>query len=329
MVEWLRRVRRVDLPNIEGIAGLGGLEVDAPEEAALDVSAARALNTLEELLAQYAKTKPTTVLIDRLDDAWDGSQESLDLITGAVRATRQLAISLRQAGPAPVITFLRTDLWEKLSFNDRNKMSQDTIYLDWDSDQLAGVIDRRIQKSAGVREGEAWETIFTTVEMRQRMSPKTYITKRTVGRPRDIVAFCTFALKVALDADHTHIEKADIYAAEQRYSKHMLEELRDEIERHVSDYGAVINSLKTIGKRTFAADEWVEAARQNGLTKTPAEEALEQLFEASLVGVHRTGGATGGSGSVFRYQDRHLRSNTDAPLQVHLAFVRELGLRDS
>lgn len=329
MLEWFGRVRRVDLPSIEGLAGLGGIEIAAPDEAALDVTSAAALTELEKIVGEASRAEPITVLVDRLDDAWDGSDDSLDLITGAVRATRQIAVRFAQTGPAPVITFLRTDLWEKLSFNDRNKMSQDTIYLDWDVDGLAGVVDRRIHKSGGVPEGDGWDAVFSPQEMRQRMSPKTYITKRTVGRPRDIVAFCTFALREARSQGRTQIEKPDIYAAEQQYSKHMLEELRDEIEGHVSDYGLVINTLKTIGKRTFSSDEWLSAAANNGLEAADAEEALEQLFEASLVGVHRTGGASGGSGSVFRYQDRHLRSSPDALLQVHLAFVRELGLRDS
>lgn len=123
-----------------------------------------------------------------------------------------------------MVLFLRTDLWEKLSFNDRNKMSQDIIYLDWSADELSGVIDRRIASSAGVPEGRGWETVFTTAEMRNRASARTYMLKRTLGRPRDIVAFAGFALKEAQSSGHDRIEGDDIYAAERRYSKHVLDE---------------------------------------------------------------------------------------------------------
>lgn len=328
MWEWLGRVRRVDLPSVEGLASVGGLEVDPKSETPLETSAAEALTILEHVVGRACASKPITVLIDRLDDAWDGSKDSLDLITGAVRATRQLAVNIGQIGPAPVITFLRTDLWEKLSFNDRNKMSQDIIFLDWNPDELAVVIDRRVAISAGVPEGEGWDRAFTQSEMRQRASARTYILKRTIGRPRDVVAFASFALKEARNNEHAVIEAEDIYAAEQRYSKHALDELRDEIERHVADFSQVVNSLKAIGKRTFSASDWAVAARENGMTDEQAATALDQLFEASAVGVHRAGGASGGSRTTYRYQDRHLRSTDEALLQVHLAFVRELNLKD-
>lgn len=329
MVEWLKRVRRVDLPSIEGLASAGGFEIAGEESQTLDTDTARAMETLEGIVAEMSVQKPVTVLIDRLDDAWDGSEESLDLITGAVRATRHLAVALNQTGPSPVITFLRTDLWEKLSFNDRNKMSQDIIYLDWTHDQLVGVIERRISKTAGVAEGEGWEAVFTSAEMRQRASSRTYILKRTIGRPRDIVAFASLARREAIQNQHDQIESEDIYAAEVRYSKHATDELRDEIEKHVADFSKVINSMKGLRQRTFTVATWMDSCNENGLSASAATTALEQLFEASAVGVLHTGGASGGSRTTFRYQDRYLRWSDDATLQVHLAFTRELNLKDS
>lgn len=329
MLDWLKRVRKVDLPSVEGLATLGAIEIDAKKVAPLSVETIDGIRTLEEILAEQVKTTPVTVLLDRLDDAWDGSQDSLNLIAGAVRATRDIAIAFGSPRPAPVITFLRTDLWEKISFNDRNKMSQDIIYLDWDSESLSSVVDRRIRGSINTDIGAGWDRIFTTGEMRQRASAKTYILKRALGRPRDVVAFATFARSAALKENHEKIEAADIYEAEKRYSKHILDELKDEIERHVSDFGIVINTLKGLRTRTFTVAVWNRVARDNGLTSSQAATALEQLFEASAVGIQRVGGAAGGSGTIYRYQDRHLRSRDDAGLQVHLALARELGLKDS
>jgi hypothetical protein len=329
MFDWLKRVRKVELPSIEGVAAVGALEIDAENVSPLSAGTIHAIKTLEEILQEQVQTTPVTVLLDRLDDAWDGSEDSLHLIAGAVRATRDVSIAFGNPRPAPVITFLRTDLWEKISFNDRNKMSQDIIYLDWDTDGLASIVDRRIRTSIGSEIGAGWDRIFTTGEMRQRASAKTYILKRALGRPRDVVAFATFARNEALNSEHDKIEAADIYEAEKRYSKHILDELKDEIERHVSDFAVVINTLKGLRTRTFTAASWNEVATQNGLSKTEASRALEQLFEASAVGIHGVGGASGGSGTIYRYQDRHLRSRDDAGLQVHLALVRELGLKDS
>lgn len=328
ILNWLKRVRRLDIPTVAGTGG-GGLELGDDQSGVLTAETVRWLDELGSVLQAEVELNPVTVLIDRLDDAWDGSRESLHLLGGAIRATRDVAIAWGQPSPAPVITFLRTDLWEKLSFNDKNKMSQDIIYLDWTPEQLSEVVDLRVHNSLGTAVGTGWERAFTTEEMRQRAGARTYMTKRTMGRPRDIVAFAIFAKEAAVTSGHARIEAADIYEGEKKYSKHILGELRDEIERHVADYTAVTNSLKTIGKRNFAQDEWLTACERNGLAKDDAEQALDQLFEASAVGVHGAGGWRGGSGTTYRYQDRHLRSGPNAVLQVHLALVRELGLKDA
>ncbi|MCX6407127.1 MAG: hypothetical protein NTV28_09430 [Propionibacteriales bacterium] len=100
ILDWLGRVRKVEMPRIEGLASLGGFEVEAPADASLDLRTITALEALEALIVTEAARRPIAVLIDRLDDAWDGSQESRELITGAVRATRDLNQAI-QGRPGP------------------------------------------------------------------------------------------------------------------------------------------------------------------------------------------------------------------------------------
>jgi hypothetical protein len=330
MVGWLKRVRRVDLPEIAGLASGGGFELGDIEGTPLSAETARAIHDLEALLARVRPDHPFTVLIDRLDDAWNGSDDSLHLIAGAVRATRDIGMTLK-SGMAlpPVITFLRADLWERISFNDRNKMSQDIILLDWTPEQLTDVIALRVASSLGVPREDAWSAAFTTDEMRQRARASTYITKRTLGRPRDIVAFAIFAHEEAQKHGHEIIEATDIYEAERRFSRHVFDELKDEMERHVADFQEVTNALKSLRQRTFQMDDWMGACKANGITVREGRVALEALLEASIVGIHATGGSGGGSGTVYRYEDRHLQARDESNMQVHLALVKELGLRDT
>lgn len=329
IMDWLRRVRKVKLPSIAGLADLGGLEIADAEGKFFDTATGRLLDELEELLASATKKKPITVLIDRLDDAWDGTDDSLRLIGGAARAARHFSDLFKQNGVAPVIVFLRTDLWERIAFNDKNKFVQDTVYLGWNNEDLAAVIDERIHKTAGVEKGQGWATCFTNREMRQRSTPRTYMLKRVLGRPRDIVAFSIFARDVALANGHLIIEGQDIYEAEVRYSKHILDELRDEIGAHVPSMVAVINAMKALERRTFTLSAWEIAARSSGIAEADVAPVLEQLFEASAVGVHRAGGSTGGSKTIYRYQDRFLKATETGTLQVHPALTKELGLTDA
>ncbi len=330
MIGWLKRVRRVDLPEIAGIAAGGGFELQDIEGTTLSADTARAIHELESLLARVRPERSFTVMIDRLDDAWNGTEDSLHLIAGAVRATRDLGMTLKSGMQLPpVITFLRADLWERISFNDRNKMSQDIILLDWTPEQLADVIALRAASSLGVPRDDAWSVAFTTDEMRQRARASTYITKRTLGRPRDIVAFAIFADEAAQTHDHAIIEATDIYEAERRFSRHVFDELKDEMERHVVDFQAITNALKSLRQRTFQVDMWIAACKANGIGVRDARDALDALIEASIVGMHTTGGSGGGSGTVYRYEDRHLQARDESNMQVHLALVKELGLKDA
>lgn len=329
MFEWVGRFQRVDLPSVDGVFDGGGFEVAANDEGPFSGAVVIEIERIGNILAGVSTRIPFCVLIDRLDDAWDRSQESLDLIGGAVRATRDLGLHFGQSRPAPVITFLRSDLWERLSYNDRNKMSQDTIYLDWSVAELTDVIDLRIATTADVQRNVGWQALFSGDEMRQRASAQTYISKRVMGRPRDIVAFCIFALDVARSHKHEQILPADIYEAERRYSRHVLDELKDELDKHVPDFGRMVAALKALRARNFTMPKWLEVAKGQGIGESDARAMLDQLIDASVVGVRATGGSGGGSGTVFRYSDRHLQSTEDGTMQVHLGFTRELGLKDA
>jgi hypothetical protein len=87
--------------------------------------------------------------------------------------------------------------------------------------------------------------------------------------------------------------------------------------------------LKALRTRTFSLDAWLAACKANGINVRDARTVLDALFETSIVGTHSTGGAQGGSGTIYRYKDRHLRPADGATLQIHLALVKELGLKDA
>ncbi|MGV2950616.1 P-loop ATPase, Sll1717 family [Glutamicibacter sp. AGC46] len=321
---WLARVREIKLPSIGGVVDFGGYSVDPKTAKPFEATTRQLIDQLQEVLVKAVKIRPITVLVDRLDDAWDGSEDSLKLIGGAARAARQLADDLQQDGTAPAIVFLRTDLWERIGFNDKNKFTQDTVTLDWNNNDLAQVIEERIRKTAGTPEGLGWETIFTPEKMRQGTSAQNYLLKRVMGRPRDIVAFAIFALEVASANGHSRIEKEDIYTAEARYSEHILDELRDEISEHVEDMEAVVNSLKALERRKTSLDAWDEAAIRHGINRSSLTKVRDLLFEASAVGVLRANQKT-----AYRFNDRSLKIEETGNLSVHPALLKELGILDA
>ncbi|KIP52866.1 P-loop ATPase, Sll1717 family [Leucobacter komagatae] len=332
IAQWIGRVRKIDLPSVLDVASLGGFELDDEDKRFLDDSSMQLLIDLEALLKEASKKHKITALIDRLDDAWDGSEESLRLIGGAARAARHFSEIIPKQSPAPVVVFLRSDLWDQMSFNDQNKFVQDTVELTWDEDELATVVTERF-KTGRTEERDpelpgSWGDVFTADEMRQRFTSKRYVLKRALGRPRDALAFATFARDVAVEKGHGIIEKDDIYDAESKYSNHIVRELRDEIGEHLGNFSVVINTITALGKRNFTLVEWQESALKSGMTDTQATDALNKLFEASAVGLRRTGGGGGGSQTRFRYMDRFVKPAEAGALQFHPSLTRELSLTE-
>lgn len=193
---WLRNVKRIELPSAPTVGNLGGIEFQDREASHVGTDFVGAVVELEALAKEVLATTKVTVLIDRIDDVWDGTKESKDFIVGALKAVRSIGLEPHATRSAPVVLFLRTDLWDQVVFNDRNKMSQDIEYLTWEDEDLVRVVERRIESSTEGRVS-SWTDVFFDGEMRQRASSRTYMVKRTMGRPRDIVAYSTFALEAA------------------------------------------------------------------------------------------------------------------------------------
>ncbi|WP_370657802.1 MULTISPECIES: P-loop ATPase, Sll1717 family [unclassified Corynebacterium] len=331
MFDWLSRIKKLNLPNISTVADLGGVEFDTTSQQTLDDKFIQVFNQFQKFALEILAEFPRTVLIDRIDEAWDGSEEARLLIIGAIKAMRDINLKVKPKGLATVIIFLRTDLWQAISFNDRNKVSQDIEYLDWSDDDLIKVIEARIKSSVGNKQSSSstWHSLFYDGEMRQRARSETYMLKRTMGRPRDIVAFSISCLEEAQRNGHSLIEREDIYSAEPKYCMHVLEELRDEFSHTIDNFQSVLNLVRKLRKRNFFMEDWLTVAQAQNVCEEEARIWLNLLFEASVVGVFEIGGGGGGSRCIYRYQDLNVQPEEESHMQVHLAVAKALKLKDS
>ena len=286
---------------------------------------------LEELVVKHFDESPFTVKLDRLDDGWDATDDSKMLLAGVLKAARDLNSKLRRTGKPPaVLTFLRSDIFNELRFNDKNKMSADIEHLEWTDDKLLEVAALRIARSLKVSAPKAWETVFSTANMRQRARISSYILKRTMGRPRDMIAFCLKCQEVAVDGGHRVVETQDVYDAEVFYSKHIYDELDDEMHKQVPANRTLLQALKTLGKTRFTLDQWIEVLRKRepAITADAARERLKVLFDYSIVGVTRVGGIQRGTTFQFNYNNRLVEPDFTAEMTVHPALKKELQLAE-
>lgn len=331
----LRNPTKLGLPSA-GIAGHANISLGAvdlgKEDAAYAVGMIPIhLGALTGLAQTAYANHPVVIKVDRLDDGWDASSDSQALIVGQLKAARAINQQMHRSGmPAPIITFLRSDIFDFVKFNDKNKMSTSIERLEWPDDRLLDVLSRRIAASVHVRPEDAWATVFSETEMRQRAKPKSYLLRRTMGRPRDVIAFAIHCKDVAVERGHAIVETADIYEAEGRYSQFLLRELGDELHKQRPDWDTLLERLRELGRMTFTLADWVEAARRRGehLSDGAAKDQLGLLFDASVVGVARVGGSKGGTHHVFNYSESYLKPEFSGRMHVHPGLKKGLQLKE-
>lgn len=299
------------------------------------------------------------VLLDRLDEFMNDDDEkfALNLITSCVCAAREINLNLRESNPRAehplAVVFLRTDIWDRLKFNDKNKLKQDTIDLEWDEGQLFDLIARRIEATGvdsndGVHHhatDDLWYSVFENEELQHRSKPKNYLMHRSFGRPRDLIVFAGYILeqhKQRVGEDNVSgnqrlMNRDDIYEGEKGYSRHLVNELDDEFGPYYKDWKKVWQIVREVGTRNFKWEDWFKKAEKLlGTTKDDqqlAEKYLDDLFKASAVGVFSKGGnaRTGrksGSQTVYFYQDPYTRPDRDRTLQFNPGLMKGLGIKD-
>jgi hypothetical protein len=126
------------------------------------------------------------VTLDRLDDSWDGSEKSKQILIGLLKASKEIndnyAGETRQKGLS-VLVFLRTDIYEGLRFDDKDKHRAIEEHIVWEADLLRRMIDERLP------DGVTVDDLFEPGEMRGSILPFNYIVKRTFLRPREVIQF--------------------------------------------------------------------------------------------------------------------------------------------
>jgi len=171
----------------------------------------------------------TYVVIDDLDRDWVDDHLTNDLIRCLFRAV----LDLQRVQYLKVVVALRTNIFEYLDFGSRTggqeeKVRALAVTMRWNDTELRELTDERARAAA-----EMWNTpginslsdILPTHRSKFGL-PWNYIVRRTLRRPRDVIAYLNQAL--ALAAGKNRLRWEDLTEAENSYSDRRLLALRDE-----------------------------------------------------------------------------------------------------
>ncbi len=208
-----------------------------------------------------------TFLIDRLDESWDGSDTALICLMALMHA------SVTLIGCTPCIKpyiFIRENIYDRIRGidNEFSRLETSVIFLDWTEEKLAEFIAKRLVKPFNTKPKliDAWGYFFQEDRPRDAIAR---VMKLCQHRPRDVLMLCDYAIKSAINENHTKIEHSDLTAAETRYSTSRLKDLGDEYAENFPNISIVLEYFYGLG------NEFTIAAIENFIQKLMLEDKIK------------------------------------------------------
>ena len=279
------------------------------------------------------------ICFDQLDLGFSTTDSTYgQRLIGLLVAARDLFVAAKNAGKrfSPVV-FLRDDIFQDLQFEDKNKILENfATKIAWTESgsglTLKSLMERRFEEVLGSdsKPPITWADVFDeTQEMPGRQTKYKHLCDRTLLRPRDMIKLCNEVL-ASHNADNKigKFDNASVHAARESYSDYLLNEIDDEIAKHVPEYKEYLEVVKAVGAEKFELEQFAEGfSLRASLSATSPTDALADLFAFSIVSYLKPGGRGGGSEYVWRYKDPRARFDATATsFRVHPGFKETLGL---
>lgn len=306
-------------------------------------------NYLESKLLSGIRDRRIFILFDRLDEAWDTA--SLDVCKhiniGLIQASDY--ISQKFEGSLRPVAFLREDIFETLSLNDKNKLKEDCgSLLKWDRESLQKMLLYRLNffaRKYGREDVMDLNDLFDRKEIRNRATPVSYIFRCSFMRPRDVICFYKKIIdhmkdeRSALEAEmsdtdeykkiaRTEVLYSDlIYSAEASFSDWLKDELKDEWETQRPEITLYLNTITNMGKTLITKDELKSGLEQTmgKLDLATMREIMTFLFEISVMGFKV------GASSIWRFKSSMPSQgfNEADVYRINFGLTKALGLTET
>jgi hypothetical protein len=227
--------------------------------------------------------KPIAVLIDRIDESWDGSDKSVILLMALMHASIELSATVKSFRP---LIFLRENVFERVRMMDAefSRLETFVVSLDWTKELLRELVERRLQANLITKPalgGPTWDAFFEPVEGR---SSQDYVFDYCQYRPRDILTFCGFAIESAQSRLHRQVMIEDLQIARKKFSDSRLKDLADEYGDNYPQLSLVLELFYGLGDRftVQAIEEYIAQLLTNDSVKTRCNRWIYRFAQPAL-----------------------------------------------
>jgi hypothetical protein len=246
------------------------------------------------LVAALSNKIRVAVLIDNLDRAWErgpASRALAEFLLGLITAAEQIEAEVRrEAGKheplqITVAIFLRSDIFTEIAGIAPEPDKLPVSRLNWqDAELRVQVLEERY---IAAREGSAlpdelWERYFCPTV--RGVPTRSYLTWRTLPRPRDLVFVANKAIIAAVNHRNPQIEERDVIIAEREYSQFAIEAL--EVEASELEPSMIDVLFEFIGSEPILAVADVRSLlREGGVRDDQLDDTINYLRSMSFLGV--------------------------------------------
>ena len=270
---------------------------------------------------------PLLLMVDQLELVWSAEPDSNSMVIGLLLAA---ALGAGLYGRSVrFLLFLRSDIYDSLSFGEGDKFHGDELRIAWTRQSLRDLVLARAQASAGpeLTERQLWDEVFpATVGGEDTAS---YLFRRCLPRPRDVIQFLNLCQETAwLHNGHDRITEEDVVHASRQFSAWKLNDLTLEyMVAHpflkrlfplFQNTGYVV-TRSTLGARFAAAAETLHRLFPAYADVLTLSGIVDVLYGVGFLGVRR------GSDEVFAGGDDLPVQPHETEFRVHPCFRAALG----
>jgi hypothetical protein len=191
------------------------------------------------------KNREIVLLIDRIDEAWDGSDTAVIFLMALMHACVQL--SSHQTFIRPLL-FVRENIFDRVRQIDKEYSRLETcvVSLNWTEELLVELVERRLQANLNPKPaiGDTWDYFFESIE---GVSSRQYVFEYCQLRPRDILTYCSLAIETANGARRQKVAIEDLQEARKRFSESRLKDLGDEYSENYPQIQVVLHRFHGLG----------------------------------------------------------------------------------
>lgn len=186
------------------------------------------------------------ILVDRIDDSWDGSDKNVLFLTAFMHACVEVS---NQLSWGRVLLFLRENVFERVRDKDSEfaRLETSVVGLEWTREKLLELVERRLMvpfTSKLPLGGPVWSAFFEDSEQSQDV-----VFDYCRNRPRDLITYCDIAVDTANSKNHQKVQIQDLLDARKRFSDSRLKDLCDEYDENFPQLQAVISRFYGLGWR--------------------------------------------------------------------------------